>query len=311
MDVAAELDRHRPYLVGVAYRMLGSVHAAEDVVQDAYVRAERAERAERTGRDGDEIAEPRAWLTRIVTRLALDELRSARSRRESYTGPWLPEPLVGPVVGPGAPLAPPSSAPADPGDRVTLDEQVTFALMTVMESLSPAERAVYVLHEAFGIPLSEVAPLVGRTPAACRQLASRARRHLADRAPRFDPDPGDQTRVVAAFRHAAETGDVDALARLLDADVRLVADGGGVVNAARHPVEGADRVLRSMAAFLRGVPEAVFDAVVVDGQPGLLTRYGDQMAVLAFVVHGGRITHIDVVANPEKLAHLTDRFRAP
>ncbi len=307
MDVAAELDRHRPYLVGVAYRMLGSVHAAEDVVQEAYVRAERAERV---GQDGGEIAEPRAWLTRIVTRLALDELRSARSRRESYTGPWLPEPLVGPVVGPGAPLAP-SSAPADPGDRITLDEQVTFALMTVMESLSPAERAVYVLHEAFGIPLSEVAPLVGRTPAACRQLASRARRHLAERAPRFDPDPGDQARVVAAFRHAAETGDIDALAHLHDDDVRLVADGGGVVNAARRPVEGYDRVVKTVAAFFRVAQTATFELVVVDGQPGLLTRYGDQLAVLAFVVHGGRITHIDVVANPEKLAHLTGRFRAP
>ena len=310
MDVAAELDRHRPYLVGVAYRMLGSVHAAEDVVQEAYVRAERAER---TGRDGDdEIAEPRAWLTRIVTRLALDELRSARSRRESYTGPWLPEPLVGPVVGTGAPLVPPSSAPADPGDRITLDEQVTFALMTVMESLSPAERAVYVLHEAFGVPLSEVAPLVGRSPAACRQLASRARRHLAERSPRFDPDPGDQARVVDAFRRATQTGDMDALARLLDTDVRLVADGGGIVNASRRPLEGRDGVLRAVRAFVRQASSDVTLAPVdVDGQPGLVARFGDQIAVLVFVVLGGRITHIDVVANPEKLAHLTGRFRAP
>ena len=290
MDVAAELAEHRRYLVGVAYRLLGSVHAAEDVVQEAYVRAERALRP-----GADDIVEPRAWLTRIVTRLALDELKSARSRREAYTGPWLPEPLVAPG---GA------ADPGDPGDRVTLDEQVTFALMTVMESLSPAERAVYVLHEAFGVPLNEVAAVVGRSPAACRQLASRARRHLAERSPRFDPDPGEQARVVAGFRHAAETGDVDALARLLDDDVRLVTDGGGVVNASRRPVLGRDRVVRTLVAALASAADLRLEPVDVDGQPGLVARYGGQAAVLAFVVLGGRITHVDVVANPEKLAHL-------
>jgi RNA polymerase sigma-70 factor (ECF subfamily) len=297
MDVAAELAEHRRFLVGVAYRLLGSIHAAEDVVQEAYVRAERAER---TG--DEEVADPRAWLTRIVTRLALDELRSARHRREAYTGPWLPEPLVGTGVRAiGGPAVRPDLA--DPSDRVTLDERVTFALMTVMESLSPAERAVYVLHEAFGLPFDEVADMVGRTPAACRQLATRARRHLAERAPRFDPDPGDQARVVAAFRHAAETGDMDGLAHLLDGDVRLVADGGGLVNASRRPIVGGERVARLVVQTLTN-QQVRLDPIEVDGQAGLLAEVDGQRAVLVFVVLGGRITHIDVVANPEKLTHL-------
>src|SRR2546425_4358688 len=145
MDVSAELERHRSFLVNVAYRIVGSMDEAEDVVQDAFLRATRAEPAD--------IAEPRAWLTTIVGRLALDHLRSARVRRETYVGPWLPEPVVG-----------------DPADRITLDDQVSLALTTVLETLSPAERVVYVLHEAFGVPLVEVADIVGRTPDACRQL---------------------------------------------------------------------------------------------------------------------------------------------
>ncbi|MCU1374030.1 MAG: polymerase, sigma-24 subunit, subfamily, partial [Actinomycetia bacterium] len=209
MDVAAELTRHRSFLVGVAFRILGSMDEAEDVVQDAFLRASRAE--------PDDILEPRAWLTTVVGRLALDQLRSARVRRESYVGPWLPEPVVG-----------------DPADRLTLDEQVGLALTTVLETLSPAERVVYVLHEAFGVPLSEVAEIVGRTPAACRQLASRARRHVRDRSPRFDADPVEQSRVVEAFRVAAVAGDVEALARLLDEDVVGRADSGGFVPNAGH-----------------------------------------------------------------------------
>ena len=282
MDLAAELARHRDFLVGVAYRLLGSVHAAEDVVQDAYLRAERA--------GTDEVREPRAWMTRVVTRLALDELRSARVRRETYVGPWLPEPLVAPV-----------DEGADPADRVTLDDQVSLALLTVLETLSPAERAVYVLHEAFGVPLQEVARIVGRTPEACRQLASRARRHVQDRAPRFDADPDQQARVVEAFKAAAEQGDLDTLAALLDEGVVVRADGGGVVTAARKPITGRDRVLRTFAAGLRGAQDVSVRTVLVNGDPGLLVRLDGQVAVLAFVVADGRITHIDIVANPEKL----------
>jgi RNA polymerase sigma-70 factor (ECF subfamily) len=289
MDVAAELARHRGFLLGVAYRMLGSIQAAEDVVQDAYLRAERA--------DPGDIMEPRAWMTRIVTRLALDELRSARTRREAYVGPWLPEPLLAPLD---------ADAGADPADRVTLDEQVSLALLTVLETLSPAERAVYVLHEAFGVPLSEVADIVGRTPEACRQLASRARRHVRDGAPRFDADPGEQARVVAAFKAAAEQGDLDALAALLDEDVVLRADGGGVATAARRPIVGRDPVKRALAGGLRGARGAVVRTILVNGQPGLLLRADTRVAVVAFVVAHGRIAHIDIVANPAKLEGAAD-----
>jgi RNA polymerase sigma-70 factor (ECF subfamily) len=285
MDVAAEMARHRDYLFTVAYRMLGSASDAEDVLQEAYVRAERA--------GGDDVAEPRAWLTRIVSRLALDQLGSARARRERYVGPWLPEPLVAPREG-------------DPADRVTLDEQLSLALLRVLESLSPAERAVYVLHEAFGVPLSEVAEIVGRTPAACRQLASRARRHVHEGAPRFDPDPGEQARLVAAFQQASETGDLDGLAQVLDENVVFLADGGGVVTAAPRPVVGRERVLRTVAAALRTTPDLVLQPIWVNGQAGLLARYGTAAVVLSFAVQDGRITEIDLVANPEKLAGLPD-----
>src|SRR5687767_6562656 len=197
---------------------------AEDVVQEAFLRAARA--------DTGEVREPRAWLTTVVGRLALDELRSARVRRESYIGPWVPEPVVG-----------------DPADRITLDEQVGLALTAVLETLSPAERVVYVLHEAFGVPLSEVAGIVGRSPEACRQLASRARRHVRDRAPRFDTDPAEQRRVVEAFRRAVEDGDMDALGALLDEDVTIRTDSGGKVpRAGRRPLQGRSKVLKGIRA---------------------------------------------------------------
>jgi RNA polymerase sigma-70 factor, ECF subfamily len=291
MDVAAEIARHRDYLFGVAYRMLGSRQDAEDVLQDAFVRAQRA--------GGDDVIEPRAWLTRIVTRLALDELGSARARREQYVGPWLPEPLVSARGGSADPGV-------DPADRITLDEQISVAFLRVLESLSPAERAVYVLHEAFGVPLNEVAEIVGRTPAACRQLAARARRHVQEGAPRFDPDPGEQARLVAAFQQASETGDLDGLAHVLDEDVVFRADGGGVVSAARRPVVGRDRVMKTIAAALRTAPDIVFEPIWVNGQAGLLARYNSAAAVLAFAVVDGRITEINLVANPEKLGGIAD-----
>jgi RNA polymerase sigma-70 factor, ECF subfamily len=292
MDVAIEIARHRPYLFTVAYRMLGSRQDAEDVLQEAFLRAERA--------GGDEVVEPRAWLTRIVSRLALDRLTSARARRESYTGPWLPEPLVGePLVGePGAGRA------ADPADSVTLDEQISLAFLRVLESLSPAERAVYVLHEAFGLPLAEVAEVVGRSPAACRQLVVRARRHVKGSAPRFDPDPDERTRVVAAFQRACEDGDLAGLARVLDENVVLTADGGGVVNAVRRPITGRDRVAHTLASGLRSTPGLTLLAAQVNRQPGLVVRHpgGAVAGVVGFVVLDGHITEIDVVANPHKLA---------
>jgi RNA polymerase sigma-70 factor (ECF subfamily) len=284
-------ERHRGYLVQVAYRLLGSVDDAEDVVQEALVRAERSA--------PDDVREPVAWLTTVVTHAALDRLRSARSRRESYVGPWLPEPVVGPPWH--------APAPGDPADDVTLDDQVSLALLTVLETLSPAERAVYVLHEAFAVPLAEVAGIVGRSEAACRQLAVRARRHVQERAPRFDPDQRERARVVAAFQAACESGDLDGLARLLDADVVLRTDGGGVVAAAVRPVVGRDRVVRAVAGALRGPRGLPLARRTVNGDPGLVASADGQPVVLAFVVDGGRIARIDAVANPDKLRRVEPR----
>jgi RNA polymerase sigma-70 factor (ECF subfamily) len=278
MDVAAELTAHRPFLLGVARRILGSQDEAEDVVQEAFLRATRAE--------PQDIAEPRAWLTTVVGRLALDQLKSARVRRESYVGPWLPEPVVG-----------------DPADRITLDEQVSLALATVLETLSPAERVVYVLHEAFGVPLHEVAGIVGRTPDACRQLASRARKHVQAGAPRFDTDPVEQRRVVEAFRVAVEAGDMTALAELLDEDVVGRADSGGLVpNAGRKPLHGRNKVLKGIKAGARGFDGFTTEVRPVNGRPGIVGYVGDTViAVVDLTVESGLITHIDIVVNPDKL----------
>lgn len=284
MDAADELTRHRRHLTMVAYRMLGSLQAAEDVVQEAYLRAERA--------GTDEIVEPRAWLTRVVTRLALDELKSAKVQREHYVGPWLPEPLL-------------ADDHDDPEERAMFDDQLSYALLTVLETLSPAERAVYVLHEAFGTPLDEVAAIVGRTPAATRQLAVRARRHVHEEVPRFDTDPAEQRRLVLAFKVASETGDLDTLAQLLDENVVFRADGGGVVKgAATRPIRGKRAVSRTVMAGLRSAEDLAIRTVAVNGQPGLLVRVGGVAAVLAFVVDEGRITQIDVIVNPAKLVAL-------
>jgi RNA polymerase sigma-70 factor (ECF subfamily) len=293
MDVAAEIARHRPYLFTVAYRMLGSRHDAEDVLQEAFLRAERA--------GGDDVVEPRAWLTRIVSRLALDRLTSARARREQYTGPWLPEPLVGDLGDLGGVGAP---GTLDPADSVTLDDQISLAFLRVLETLSPAERAVYVLHEAFGMPLAEVAEVVGRTPAACRQLAVRARSHIQNTAPRFDPDPDERTRVVAAFQRACEDGDLAGLAHVLDEQVVLTADSGGLVQAARRPVIGRDRVARLLASGLQSTQDLTLRAAQVNGQPGLVVRHAAGVVVVGFVVLDGHITEIDLVANPNKLGEI-------
>jgi RNA polymerase sigma-70 factor, ECF subfamily len=288
MERVEEFAQHRQYLIGIGYRMLGSFAEAEDVVQDAMLRAARA--------DDRDIEEPRAWLTRVVTNLALDRLKSARMQRETYVGPWLPEPAVGGVWT--------TTEAMDPADRVTLDEQISLALLTVLETLSPAERAVYVLHEAFAVPLSEVAEIVGRTPQAVRQLAVRARRHVEERAPRFDPDPVEQKRLVSAFEGAVTTGDLATLAQLLDDDVVFRGDGGGLAPAAPRPVQGRERLLRGLRVGLRNAAGLSFTRRFVNGEPGLVAQFDGGSAVIAFGVRNGRITQIDVVVNPEKLRRL-------
>ncbi|MFF5208156.1 RNA polymerase sigma factor SigJ [Streptosporangium sp. NPDC000396] len=281
--LAAEFAVIRPRLVGVAYGLLGSLDEAEDVVQDAWFRLGRAGHAE--------IQDITGWLVVTVSRLALDVLRSARVRREDYVGPWLPEPVV-------------AEAEADPADRVTLAESMSLAMLVVLESLSPAERTAFVLHDVFGLAFDEVAQAVGRSAAACRQLAARARKHVAARAPRFEVDAAEHRRVVDAFARASVGGDIDTLLALLDPDVVLRSDGGGLVTAARRPIYGADRVAR----FVIGVVERFGTAAdrimptTVNGWPGLLGfRGGELRAVYGLTVAGGRITGIDIVMNPKKL----------
>ncbi|WP_310738320.1 RNA polymerase sigma factor SigJ [Microbispora sp. H10949] len=290
----AGFEALRPRLLGVAYGLLGSLDEAEDVVQDAWLRLRR-HREE----GGAEIGDVVGWLVVTVSRLALDVLRSARHRREEYVGPWLPEPvLTGPVAG-GPVVGEPG-----PAERVTLDESISMAMLVVLESLSPAERTAFVLHDVFGLTFTEVGEAVGRSPAACRQLAARARTHVASRAPRFDVDPSAHRRVVDAFARACLGDDIGALLALLDPEVVLRSDGGGVVRAARRPVLGAAKVARLLTGLRRfGRFELV--PASVNGRPGLLRyREGRLVTVIGLTVAGGRITAVDMVLNPEKLARL-------
>jgi RNA polymerase sigma-70 factor (ECF subfamily) len=277
----------RPRLLRLAYSQLGDLGESEDVVQEAWLRLERA--------GADTVEDLDAWLTTVVARLALDTLRSARARRETYVGPWLPEPVVSGAA-PGG----------DPADRVTLDESVSFALLAVLEQLSPAERTAFVLHDVFDVPFPEIAGVVGRTPEAVRQLACRARRHVTERRPRHPASEDERRRLVAAFAVAAGEGDLDGMLAILDPDVVWTSDGGGLAKAARRPVQGAARVARAWIAFARKEGPSGRGALVeLNGEPGLLLQAGDgRRSVLAFTVDGGRIVRIDAVVNPEKLVRV-------
>jgi RNA polymerase sigma-70 factor (ECF subfamily) len=285
-QLATEFAQLRPYLLRVAYSHLGSLSEAEDLVQEAWIRLERTDRAE--------IRNLRAWLTTVVSRLALDALTSARSRRERYVGPWLPEPLV---------QADPDEA--DPARQVDLDESVSMALLVVLESLSPAERSAFLLHDVFGYSFNEVAQIVGRSPAAARQLATRGRHAVEARRPRYPAGVEQQREVVAAFQAAAQDGDVGSLIELLDPAVTFRSDGGGVVNAARTVFTGAERVARIFSAMAGHFGEQYqMRQIVVNGAPGLLLETGESPSVIAFSIDQGRISEIDVVRNPEKLGTL-------
>jgi RNA polymerase sigma-70 factor (ECF subfamily) len=275
-----------PRLMRVAYGILGTITDAEDVVQEAWVRLQRA--------DASEIRDLEGWLVTVVARLSLDVLGSARVRRETYPGQWLPEPVVTRLDG------------GDPADRVAFDEEVSMALLVVLETLSPAERTAFVLHDVFGLDFNAVAVAVGRTPEACRQLAWRARRHVRSRAPRYDVDVTRQHDVVVAFLAACDGADLDGLTALLDPDVVLRGDGGGLVPSARQPIVGAHRV----AQFLIGVRRAAKGplgghVLLVNGAPGALVASGGRViSVMSFAVHDGRVTEVDAVLSPEKLAHV-------
>jgi RNA polymerase sigma-70 factor (ECF subfamily) len=281
-ELALAFEAHRARLVRVAYASLGSVAEAEDCVQEAWLRLRRLP-------DPGSIRDLGAWLTTTVSRLAYDALGSARARRERYVGPWLPEPLVEDL------------STNDPADRVTLDESVSMALLVVLERLSPAERTAFLLHDVFGFGFEEVAGVVGRTQAAVRQLASRARRHVDEGRPRFPPTRTEQQRLVTAFAAACGSGDMEELVALLDPEVVWRADGGGKVTAARSAVGGAQNVARWLLALARRPPRSL-RMVTVNGAPGLVMRDADGvLTVIAFTIDAGRITALDVMRNPDKL----------
>lgn len=273
--------RHRSLLFTVAYEMLGSAADAEDVVQETWLRWD--------GVDRTTVRDPRAYLVRIVTRQALNRLRTLARRREEYVGEWLPEPLL--------------TAP-DVAEDVELAESVSMAMMTVLETLGPTERAVFVLREVFETPYEEIAEAVAKTPAAVRQIAVRARNHVAARRPRVAVDRTEQRAVVERFLAAVQTGDLQGLLDLLAPDVVLKADGGGIAQAIRKPLTGADPVARLLAQFVRLAPGGVVDLVWLNGAPAARIDVEGELTAVSLVVEQGRITRIFAMRNPHKLSGL-------
>ncbi|GAA2624737.1 RNA polymerase sigma factor SigJ [Paractinoplanes durhamensis] len=278
----------RRQLLNLGYRLLGSLADAEDVVQETYTRWYAMSPAER-----EAIESPGAWLTKVAGRLCLNLLGSARVRREAYVGEWIPEPL---------PAAAEWSAGVDPADRITLDESVTMALLVVFESMTPAERVAFVLHDVFRYPFAEVAEIVGRSPAACRQLASSARRRVAGTRATAIPDAARQASVVRRFRAAWQAQDIEALIGLLDPAATAVSDGGGRAVAHPLPIEGAEEIARFYLSIARLGPTRTVLERTVNGRPGLVIEDdGRTETVFAFEVAGDRITHIWAIRNPDKL----------
>lgn len=286
-DLATEFESLRPQLTRVAYGILGSVAEAEDAVQEAWLRLGRT--------DAAELEDLRAWLTTVVGRLALDALGSARRRRESYVGEWLPEPLV---------------EEYGEEDNPTLDESVSTALLVVLERLSPAERTAFLLHDVFDLPFEKVAAVVGRSPAAVRQLAARARAHVEAGKPRFPADSGEEERIVAAFATAWQEGGHEALLGLLDPGAIMRADGGGRVPSAGKPLLGAERIARALAAFARSADrrgeEPRGRVARVNGAPGLVVHDRYSTSVVSLTIDAGRVAAVDIVRNPEKLRGLAE-----
>lgn len=276
-------ETHRPRLVRLAYRMLGSVAEAEDVVQDAWLRWQQADRTA--------VDTPVAFLSRIVTRLCLDVMKSARSCRETYVGSWLPEPMI------------------EEPDEMDQDD-LTLTLMLALERLSPLERAAFLLHDVFGVPLDEVAVTVEREPAAIRQLAARARKHVQDSRPRFPVARDEGSRIAEAFFIATRSGDTNALRSILAQNVVIRSDGGGKVLAFLNPIVGLERVLRLYEGLSRklGIKKSdTFEPMRIDGLPGYVSFERDNVfQTTAFAIEDGKITEIYITRNPDKLRHVAE-----
>ncbi|MFF1512204.1 RNA polymerase sigma factor SigJ [Streptomyces sp. NPDC058326] len=288
----------RRHLINLAYRLLGSLAEAEDAVQETYARwyAMSPQRQEA-------IESPGAWLTTVATRVCLDLLGSARVRRERYVGEWIPEPLPDRTEWVGGPSGG-GAEQADPADRVTLDESVNMAFLVVLEAMTPAERVAFILHDVFRYPFAEIAEIVGRTPAACRQLATSARRRV--RAAQEPADTAGQAGLVRRFKEAWEARDIEALVGLLDPGATMIADGGGRVGAALHPVEGGERIAAYLIHIATKAPGLTLLERTVNGRPGLVAQHrGVTATVAAFGLTGGRVTRIWAIRNPEKLRQWT------
>ena len=289
METTLEVfESHRPLLFSIAYRMLGSAMEAEDMVQEAYLRYQST--------PTEKIESPKAFLSSIVTRLCLDYLKSAKVQRESYLGPWLPEPVY---------------TGGSPASLVSERESISMAFLVVMESLTPVERAVFLLRDVFDYGYDEIAEIVEKSADNCRQIYHRAKSHLLERRPRFDTAPEDQQKLVTGFMQAVEGGDLNTLTDILAEDVILWSDGGGKVNAARKPIQGRDRLAKFLVhinkTFGQGSRAQVAE---VNGQAALLGWLDEQLAVVFnFTVSGGQISEIRVVVNPDKLRHLEGQLK--
>ncbi|MBF6300737.1 RNA polymerase sigma factor SigJ [Nocardia amamiensis] len=287
----------RRQLINLAYRLLGSMADAEDVVQETYARWYAMPREQQ-----EAIESPGGWLTKVAGRICLDLLGSARVRRERYVGEWVPEPL--PDRGEWSDGRSGGTA-ADPADRITLDESINMAFLVMLESMTPAERVAFILHDIFRYPFAEVAEIVGRSPAACRQLAASARRRIAASQAPATPT-AQQAGIVRDFKRAWETKDINALIELLDPDATGVADGGGLARAALHPIEGAERIARYLVDFTGRTPGLVMLERTVNGRPGLVIQMNrTTTSVVAFDIAGDRIQRIWAVRNPDKLRQWT------
>jgi RNA polymerase sigma-70 factor (ECF subfamily) len=279
--------QHRSLLFAVAYRMVGMVADAEDLVQETFLRWQRALA------EGEVIASPKSWLTAVITRLCIDHLRSARVRREEYVGPWLPEPLV-------------TDTSPDPAESTALAESLSLAFLVVLESLSPVERAIFLLHDIFAYDFAEIARIVGKSEANCRQLARRARTHIAERRPRHAPSPEERAVLTERFIAACQGGDLPGLIATLADDIVLRADGGGKARAALRPIQGASNVARFVLGILKKAPEGVtYRFALVNNDPAFIALVdGHPYSLLTLDIAEGRIRSIAVVANPDKLGHL-------
>ncbi len=279
--MSEDFEAHRSFLVGLAYKMLGSIAEAEDIVQDAFLRWREIDRAE--------VTHPRAYLARVVSRLCLDRMKSAAVRREQYVGTWLPEPVV--------------AAPSEP-----LADDLSVALMLTLERLSPLERAAFLLHDVFDMDYSAIADTLGRTEAACRQLATRAREHVREERPRFDAPADMREKLTQAFQDALNGGDLDAFAKLLADDAVFYTDGGGKRAAALNPIYGKDKIVRFVAGiatkFGMAAPEQ-YERAQINGLPGFVVRTAEGVETIALEIAGDQIVAIYGVRNPDKLRHLS------